>query len=73
LALMLGLSGPALAANPQASCAGLVSSSVAGDAGARAEIQFGAFAEAEELGITVGALQAEFARFHDRSAEVCLG
>jgi hypothetical protein len=71
-ALTLGLAGTAAADSP-ASCAGLASSSVAGQPGARAAIQFGAFAEAENLGITSGALQAEFARFHDGSAEVCFG
>jgi len=75
LALVLGSSGPASAAdaNFHASCAGHASSSVAGQAGARAEIQFGAFEDAAEHGITVGALQSEFARFHDGSAEVCFG
>jgi hypothetical protein len=72
-AVTLALTGPAAAAESPASCAGLASSSVAGQPGARAEIQFGAFAEAENLGITSGALQSEFARFHDGSAEVCFG
>ena len=73
LALVLGFGGPAFAADEHASCAGLASSSVAGEPGARAAIQFGAFEDAEAHGITVGALQAEFARFHDGSAEVCFG
>jgi hypothetical protein len=73
LAVSLGLSRPASAANPHASCSGLAASSLAGQPGARAEVIRGAFAEAEELGITFGALNSEFSRFHDGSAEACLG
>jgi hypothetical protein len=39
LALALGLSGPASAANSHASCSGLAGSSRAGDAGAEADTQ----------------------------------
>ena len=69
--MALATSGAASGASSQASCAGLASSSVAGQPGARAQIQFDAFAEAASHGITSGALQAEFAHFHDGSAEVC--
>jgi hypothetical protein len=72
-ALSLGLSGPASAANPVASCQGLAASSLAGQPGAFAQERRDAFDEAAELGITPGALTSEFARFHDGSVEVCLG
>jgi hypothetical protein len=62
LALVLGLSGPASAANPHASCQGLVVSSLAGQPTAQAQNRFDAFAEAADLGITPGALTSEFAR-----------
>jgi hypothetical protein len=73
LTVSLGLSAPASAANPHASCSGLAASSLAGQPGARALVIHNAFAEAEEHGITFGALNSEFSRFHDGSAEACLG
>jgi hypothetical protein len=73
LAVSVGLSGPASAADPHASCSGLAASSLAGQSGARAEVIRNAQAEAEEHGITFGALNSEFSRFHDGSAEACLG
>lgn len=73
LGILLGLSGPASAADPHASCSGLAASSLAGQPGARAVVIHNAFAEAEEHGITFGALNSEFSRFHDGSAEACLG
>jgi hypothetical protein len=74
LALSLGLSVPASAANPHASCAGLAASSLAGQPGARAEIQFGefgVFATAAHEGVPPGAVASGFAHFHEGSAEVC--
>ena len=71
LALVLGVSGPASAASPQASCAGLAASSVAGEPGARAEIQTGVFEAANEEGVPPGAISSEFAHGHLGSAEVC--
>jgi hypothetical protein len=73
LALALGLSGPASAANPQASCQGLAASSFAGQPGAMAQERRDAFGEAAELGITAGALTSEFARSHDGTVEACHG
>jgi hypothetical protein len=73
LALVLGLSGPASGAAPPASCSGLVASSNAGQPGAQAANVHDAFDEAAQFGDTLGALVSEFARFHDGSAEVCLG
>jgi hypothetical protein len=72
-ALVLGSSLPASAADPHASCSGLVASSVAGQAGARAAIQRDVFQTAIEDGVTPGAVASDFSRFHDGSAEVCLG
>jgi hypothetical protein len=71
LALVLGLSGPASGASPQASCQGLAASSLAGQPGARAADVRDAFGEAAELGITPGALISEFSRSHSGSAEAC--
>jgi hypothetical protein len=73
LALVLGLSGPASGAAPPASCSGLVASSNAGQPGARAANIHDAFDDAAGLGVTFGALNSEFSRFHDGSADVCLG
>jgi hypothetical protein len=73
LALVLGLSGPASAADPVASCQGLAASSLAGQPGAFAQERFDAFGEAAELGITAGALTSEFARSHEGSLEDCFG
>ena len=71
LALGLGLSGPAAAAAPPASCQGLAASSLAGQAGAFAQERQDAFAEAQERGITPGALTSEFARSRDGSLDAC--
>ena len=71
LALSLGFSGPASAADPQASCQGLAASSLAGQPGAFAQERRDAFGEAAELGITPGALTSEFARNHAGSLEAC--
>jgi hypothetical protein len=71
-ALVLGLTIPASAADPHASCSGLVASSVAGQPGARAEIQRDVFQTAIEDGLTPGAVASEFSRFHAGSAEICL-
>ena len=72
LALVLGLSAPASASNSHSSCSGLVASSVAGDAGARAVIQLDIFQTAVEDGITPGAVVSGFSQDHLGSAEVCL-
>jgi hypothetical protein len=73
LALAFGLSGPASAANPQASCQAFAASSLAGQPGAMAQERRDASGEAAELGITVGALTSEFARSHDGTVEACHG
>jgi hypothetical protein len=72
LALALGLSGAASAADPHASCSGLAGSSRAGDAGAEAETQVEIKAAAEHEGVTPGAIVSGFSQFHDGSAEACL-
>ena len=72
LALVLGLSGPASAANSHASCSGLAAASRAGDPGAEAETQVEIKALAEHEGVTPGAIVSGFSQFHDGSAEVCL-
>jgi hypothetical protein len=71
LALVLGMTGPASAAGPPASCQGLAASSLAGDPGAFASERRDAFDEAAELGITPGALTSRFARNHEDSLEAC--
>jgi hypothetical protein len=72
LAVSLGLlSDPASAADPHASCQGLAASSLAGQPRARAADVRDAFGEAEDLGITPGALISEFSRSHLGSAEAC--
>ncbi len=71
LALGLGLSGPAVAAEPPASCQGLAASSFAGQPGAFAQERQDAFAEAQERGITPGAVTSEFARSHAGSLDAC--
>jgi hypothetical protein len=73
LTLALRLSGPASAANPQASCQGLAASSFAGQPGGMAQERRDAFGEAAELGITPGALTSVFARSHDGTVEACQG
>ena len=71
LALVLGMSGPASAAGPPASCQGLAASSLAGQPGAFAAERQDAFAEAAQLGITPGALTSRFARAHADTLEDC--
>jgi len=72
LALTLGLSDPAMAADDHASCSGLAGSFRAGQPGAEAAGVFETFIEAQHNGVVPGALFSEFSRFHDGSAEVCL-
>ena len=71
LALGLGLSGPASAADPHSSCQGLAASSFAGQPGAFAQERQDAFAEAQERGITPGGVTSEFARSHPGSLDAC--
>jgi hypothetical protein len=71
LALAVGLSGPASAASPQASCQALVNSSFAGQPGGRAAELQDAFGEAAERGVPVGAVLSEFSRVHGGSIEGC--
>jgi hypothetical protein len=71
LALALGLSGPASAADPHASCQALVNSGFAGQPGARAAELQDAFGEAAERGVPVGAVLSEFSRVHGGSIEGC--
>jgi hypothetical protein len=73
LAVGLGLSGPASAADPHASCQALVNSSFAGQPGARAAELQDAFDEAAERGVPVGAVLSEFSRVHGGSIEGCFG
>ena len=72
LALALGLSGPASAANSHASCSGLAAASRAGDPGAQAATQVQIKQDAANEGITPGAVVSGFSQFHEGSAEVCL-
>ena len=70
--LSLALVGPASAASadPHASCAGTVYASIAGQAGARADIQFlYVFPDAAAYGITPGALQSGFSQYHQTLEE----
>jgi hypothetical protein len=63
----LALVAPASAAtaDPHASCAGTVYASLAGEPGARAEIQFlYTFPDAAAYGVPPGALQSEFSQYH---------
>ena len=71
LAVGLGLGGPASAADPHAGCQGLAASSLAGQPGAFAQERQDAFAEAQERGITPGAVTSEFARSHAGSLDAC--
>jgi hypothetical protein len=73
LVLALGLSGPASAADPHASCGGLAASSFAGQPGGHAADLSDAFAEAAERGITVGGVISEFSQNHLGSLEACWG
>jgi hypothetical protein len=65
VALLLGVSASASAAtaNPNASCAGEVSASLASQPGARAVIAHSFIAEAQAEGGTPGALQSEWSHF----------
>jgi hypothetical protein len=69
--LVLGLSGPASAASPAASCSGLNGSSLAGQPGAKAADVRDGMGEADDLGIPLGALISEFSRSHPGSVEAC--
>jgi hypothetical protein len=63
----LALVAPASAATADlhASCAGTVYASLAGEPGARAEIQFlYTFPDAAAYGVPPGALQSEFSQYH---------
>ena len=71
LALVLGLSASASAANTHASCSGLAGSSFAGQPGAKAADVRDGMEEADGLGITLGALVSEFSRDHAGSVGVC--
>jgi hypothetical protein len=73
LAVAIGFCGVASAADPGASCQALVSSSFAGQPGARAAEGLDAFAEAAERGVPVGAVLSEFSRSHLGSPEGCWG
>ena len=72
LALALGLSVPASAANSHASCSGLAGSSRAGDPGAEADTQVDIKELAQHEGVTPGAIVSGFSRDHLGSAEICL-
>jgi len=72
LALVLGVSGPASATAPPASCQGLAASSLAGQPGARAAVIEGVFGDAAHEGVTPGAVISGFSHDHLGSAEVCL-
>ena len=52
LAIVLGVTGSAAASDLNSSCSGLVASSLAGEAGARAAIQSDLIAEASFLGLS---------------------
>ena len=73
LAVALGVCGVASAADPGASCQALVSSSFAGEPGARPADGLDAFAEAAERGVPVGVVLSEFSRSHLGSPEGCWG
>ena len=74
-ALVAGLSpagSAAATANPPASCAGVVSSSVAGQPGVRAAIAHGFIAEAHSEGVhPPGDFQSEWSQLH-QPLEGCL-
>jgi hypothetical protein len=72
LALALGLSGSAsAAANPVASCSGLVGSSFAGEPGGEASDRFDGLDEAAELGLTPGGLFSDFSQQHSGDVDTC--
>jgi hypothetical protein len=66
LTVWFALVAPASAASPDphASCSAKLSSSVAGEPGARAEISHQARAEANSIGLTLGDFQSEVAHAH---------
>jgi hypothetical protein len=69
MALALGLSGSASgAANPVASCSGLVGSSFAGQPGAEAQDRGDG---RDEAGIPPGALFSDFSRHHLGDVDSC--
>jgi hypothetical protein len=72
LTLALGLSAQASAATPNAtaSCSAKISASLAGQAGARADIALGVIEETQSLGLPPGAFQSEVAVAH-QPLEVC--
>jgi hypothetical protein len=72
LALVLGLSGSASgAANPVASCSGLVGSSFAGQPGGAASDRRDGLDEATNEGIPPGALFSNFSRAHFGDVDTC--
>ena len=74
LALPLGLSpaGSAAAADLPASCSGMVGASIAGQAGARAEIAHGFIAETRSEGVhPPGFYESEWSQMHE-PLEGCL-
>jgi hypothetical protein len=72
LALVLGLSGSALAAaNPVASCSGIVGSSFAGQPGGEASDRGDGRDEAANEGIPPGALFSDFSRHHLGDVDAC--
>jgi hypothetical protein len=73
LALVLALSSPAWSAtaNPNASCAGQVGASLAGQPGDRAVVAHGFIAEARSEGGPPGLLQSEWSRLQ-QPLEGCL-
>ena len=72
LALGLSPAGSAAAANPPASCTGVVGASIAGQPGARAEIAYGFVVEAQSEGVhPPGFFQSEWSQLH-QPLEGCL-
>jgi hypothetical protein len=69
-ALALVAPASAATANPHASCSAKLSTLVAGQPGARADISHGAKAEANSIGLTLGDFQSEVAHAHV-PAEFC--
>ena len=71
LTLIAALGSSASAAVPPASCQGLAVSSLAGSAEAVAQERRDAFAQAEEFGVTPGAITSQFAMNHAASLDTC--
>ena len=71
LTLITACGSSAWAAVPPASCQGLAVSSLAGAAGAVAQERRDAFAQAEEFGVTPGAVTSQFAMNHAASLDAC--